>query len=82
MTSESVATRWCVRELVQVRELASSHRLEKMRRVRMLEMQEAWKREGCFDGIEIIAEMHAQILRRLRVNFDSGPLYYTGLYNS
>ena len=82
MTSESVATRWCVRELVQVTELASSHRLEKMRRVRMLEMQEAWKREGCFDRIEIIAEMHAQILRRLRVNFDSGPLYYTGLYNS
>ena len=59
MTSELVATRWRVRELIRVRELASSHRVEKMRRVRMLEMQEAWEREGCFDRIEIIAEMRA-----------------------
>ena len=51
----------------------------------MLEEQEAWKREGVFDGIEIIAkiiaEIHAQTLRHLHVvGFDS-ERHYTGLYN-
>ena len=48
-----------------------------MHRLRMLEEQEAWKREGRFDQIEIIAEMHVQ---RLPVGLDCEPLY-TGLYN-
>ena len=51
-----------------------------MRRVRMLEEQEAWKREGGFDRIDITAEMHAQTLRRLHAGYDSEPRY-TGLYN-
>ena len=42
-----------------------------------LEEQEAWKREGGFDRVEIIAEMHAHTLR-LDAGFDSEPLY-TGL---
>ena len=63
-------------ERIRVRQLAASHRLERMRRLRMLEEQEAWKREGGFDRIEIIPEMHAQ---RLYAGFDSEHLY-TGLY--
>ena len=50
-----------------------------MRRVRMLEKQTAWKREGGFDGIEIIAEMHGQTLRHLHAGVDSDHLY-AGLY--
>ena len=46
----------------------------------MLEEQEAWKREGGFDRIEIIAEMHAQTSRRLHTGFDLEPLY-TESYN-
>ena len=45
MIVELVATRWRMRELIRARELASSHKLEQMRRVRMLEEQAAWKRE-------------------------------------
>ena len=44
----------------------------------MLEKQAAWKREGGFDRVKIIPEMHEQTLRRLRVGFDSRSLY-TGL---
>ena len=40
-----------------------------MRRVRMLEEQDAWEREGGF-------ETHAQTLRRLHAGFDSEPLLY------
>ena len=47
----------------------------------MLEKQAVWKREGGFDRIEIIAEMHKQTLRRLHAGFDSKPLY-TGLQSS
>ena len=72
------ATSWRVRE--RVRELASSHRLEQMQRLRMLEEKEAWRRKGGFDRIEITAEMHAQTLRSLHAGFDSEPLYI-GIYN-
>ena len=58
-----------------MRELASTHRLERMRRLRMLEEQEAWKRETGFDPVEVIAEINAQ---RVHAAFDSQPLY-TGL---
>ena len=60
-----------------MRELASTHILERMQRLRMLEEQEAWKRGAGFDRIEIIAETREQ---RLYVGFDSEPLC-TGLYN-
>ena len=42
------------------RELAVTHRLERLRRLRMLEEQKAWKRETGFDRIEIIVEMREQ----------------------
>ena len=61
-------------------ELAVSHKLEQIRRVRMVEKEVVWKREIAFDMIEVIAEMHEQTLRRLHAGFDSEPLY-TGLYN-
>jgi hypothetical protein len=80
MIAVLATTRERVREFVRDRELASSHKLEQMRRVRVLEKQAAWKREGGFDIIEIIAEMHEHILRRLHAGFDSEPLC-TGLYN-
>ena len=67
------ATRECMRELIWDRELASLHQLEKVRHVRMLEKQAAWKREGGFDRIEIIAEMYEKTLRRLHAGFDSKP---------
>ena len=79
--AELEAACWRVRTLIRAWELASSHGLEQMRRVRMLEMQEAWKRKGGFDRIEIIVETHSQNLRRLHTGFDSEPLY-TGLYNN
>ena len=37
MIAEEAATRGRMHELIRVRELASSHKLEQMRRVRMLE---------------------------------------------
>ena len=39
MIAESAATRGRVHELIRVRELVSSHNLEQMRRVRILETQ-------------------------------------------
>ena len=71
MIVELAVISWTLRERIRVRELASTHRLE-----RMLEEQEAWKRKAGFDRIKIIAEIHAQ---RLHAGFDSHPLY-TGLY--
>ena len=41
MIAEIMATRERVHERIRVRELAASHRLERMRRLRMLEEQEA-----------------------------------------
>ena len=40
-----------------MRELAATHRLERMRRLRMLKKQKSWKREAGFDGTGIIAGM-------------------------
>ena len=80
MIAELAATRWCVLELIRVRKPVSSHKIEEMRRVRMLKKQAAWKKEGGFYGIEIIAEMHEHTLRCLHAGFDSEPLY-TRLYN-
>ena len=77
MIVELEATCWCLRECIRVRELAAAHGLERMRRLRMLEEQEAWKREVGFDRIEITAQMDAQ---RLRADFALEPLY-TKLYN-
>ena len=76
--AELTAARWRVREIVRVREVASLHRLEQVRRLRMLTEQEVWKREGGFDRIEILAKMYEQTLRRLHAAFDLEPLY-TGL---
>ena len=52
-------TRERVRERIRVREIALPHRLQRMRRLRILLEQESWKIECGFDRIEIIAEMHA-----------------------
>ena len=57
---EIEATCWRLRQFVRVRELAATHRLERMRYLRMLKEQKAWKREADFDRIEIIAEMLEQ----------------------
>ena len=80
MVSELATTRGRVRKLIQVRELAASHKLEQMQGVRMLEKQAAWKRDGGFDKIEVIAKMHEQTLRCLHAGFDS-ECFNTGLYN-
>ena len=77
MIAEVEATSWRLLKCIRLRELAETHRLERMRRLRMLEEQGAWKREAGFDRIEIIAQMDTQ---RLSVDFDSGPLD-TKLYN-
>ena len=69
-----------MREPIRDRELTSSHKLEQMRRVGMLEKQAAWKREGGFDRIEIIAQIHKQTLRRLHAGFASES-FYTRTYN-
>ena len=80
MIEELRVTRERVREPIRDRELTSLHKLEQMRRVRMLEKQAAWKRKGGFEKNEIIAEMYEHTVRRLHSDFDSKPLY-TDLYN-
>ena len=80
MIAKLTATRWCVRELIWVRDLASPHKIEQMRRVRTLGKQADSKREGGFDRIKIKAEMDEQTLRRLNSGFGSEPLY-TGVYS-
>ena len=77
MIAEVEATNRRLRECIRARELAATHRLERMRRLWMLEEQTAWKRETGFDQIEITAKMDAQ---RFRTGFDSEPLY-SKLYN-
>ena len=42
-------TSWRLRETIRVRELAATHRLGQMRRLRILEEQKAWKQEASFD---------------------------------
>ena len=80
MVPELAITGRRLSKLIRARELAASHKLEKIRRVRMLGKKPVWKRKGGFDRIEIIAEIHEQTLRRLHEGFDSEPLYI-GLYN-
>ena len=77
MIREIGATCWRLRECIWVRKLASTHRLERMRRLRMLEGQKAWTRQAGFDRIEITSEMRAQ---HLHAGFDSKPIH-TELYN-
>ena len=72
MIAEEEAAGWRLRECIRLRGLAATHRHELMRRLRMLEEQEAWKREAGFDRIEIITEIDSQ---PLRAGFDSEPLY-------
>ena len=43
MIAEVEATSWCLRQCIRVRELAATHRVERMRRLQILEEQEAWK---------------------------------------
>ena len=75
--AEVQAISWCLRECIRGHELAATHRLGQMRRLRMLEEQKAWMREAGFDKIEITAEMVEQ---RSRIGSDSQP-FYTKLYN-
>ena len=77
MIAEEEATSWCLCECIRVRELAATHRLGRMHRLRMLEEQKACNREAGFDRIEITAEMDAQ---RFRTGFDLKP-FYMKLYN-
>ena len=70
IVAEVEATSWRPHETIRVRQLAATHRSEQMRRLRMLEEQEAWKREAGFDYIETAAEMDA---RRSRTNLVSEP---------
>ena len=55
MLADLAAVRERVHKRIRVRELAAFCKLEQMRRVRMLEKQAAWKREGDFNRNEIIA---------------------------
>ena len=68
--AEVQATIWHLCECIRVRELAATRRLGQMRRLRMLEEQQAWKREAGFDHIDTAAEMDAQ---RFRTNLVSEP---------
>ena len=61
--SEVQATSWRLRKCIMVRELAATHRLGQMCRLRMLEGQKTWKREAGFDRIETVAEMDSQRFR-------------------
>ena len=78
MIAEAEVTSRHLREYIRARELAATHRLERMQRLRMLEEQEAWKREAGFNRIEITAEMDAHCFR---TGFNSEALY-TKLYSS
>ena len=53
--AEVEATSWRPREYIPARELAAMHRLERMRRLQMLEEQKGLKRGAGFDRIEITA---------------------------
>ena len=78
MTAEVEATSWCLRETVQVRELAATHRLGQMRRLLMLEEQKAWKREFGFDRIESATEMDG---KRFHTSLVSDPFFYKNMSN-
>ena len=76
MIKEVKATSWRLGNCILVRELAATHRLGRMRRLRMLEEKKVRKREAGFDNVETTAEMDAE---RLHAGFDSEP-FYTKLY--
>ena len=73
--TEVQATRWRLRQSIQVRELAAMHRLGQMGRLRMLEEQK-WKPEAAFDRIDITAEIDTQ-----RFIYDLSEPLYTKIYN-
>ena len=81
MLVDLTITRGRVRKFVRVRELAATHTLETTRRVRMLETQAAWKREGGSDRTMTRADMHEDTLRRMHVGFDPEP-FCIGLYKA
>ena len=74
---EVEATSWLLREHIRGRELAATHRLGRMRRLRMLEEKKAQKREAGFDKIKTTAEVDAE---HLCADFASES-FYTKLYN-
>ena len=76
--TEVEATSWRLREYIWVSELAATHRLGRMHRLRMLEEQEAWKEETAFGYIDTVAEMDVQ---RFRTNFVSEPFFYSSMFN-
>ena len=80
MVADLAIIRGRVRKLIRVRELATSHELEQMRSVRMLEQRTTWMRENDFDRIGVIAEIHEETMRRLHAGLDL-ELFCTGLYN-
>ena len=51
--SELAITGRRLRKVIRAKELAASHKLEKIRRARMLEKKTVWKRKGGFDRIEV-----------------------------
>ena len=75
--AEVQATSWRLRECNRIRELAETHRLEQMRRLRMLEEKKAWKREAGFDHIETAVKIDAQ---HCRTNLVSEP-FYSKMFN-
>ena len=77
--AEVEATSWRLRKTIRVRELAATHRLGQMHRLRMLEERKAWKREAGFDYIKIAAKMDA---RRSRTNLVSEPFFYINMFIS
>ena len=76
--AEVEAISWRPRGCIRVRELAATHRLRQMRRLRMLKEHKPWKREAGFDNIDTVAEMDA---RRSRTNLVSEPFFYSKMFN-
>ena len=77
IVAEVQATSWRLRQCIRVRELAATHRLGQMRRLRMLEEQKAWKREAGFDHIHTAAGMDAQ---RFSTSLVQEP-FYSKMFN-
>ena len=76
--AEIEATSWRVRESIQARGVAATHRLGQMRRFRMLEKQKTWKREADFDYVDTAGEMDAQ---HSRTNLVSEPFFYSKMFS-
>ena len=75
--AEVEATCWHLRETIRVSELAATHRLGQMRRLLLLEEQQAWKREFSFERIETAVEMDE---KRFRTNLVSDPFFYRNMF--